>query len=159
MEVKYVIDIHEYQPKKGSFDLKHTRSIVVDVNTSTKELFKQITETDDRKNKFYMMQVIETNGMNETYNFYTIRTDVNGSVEDIQIINPNNFDKDILIDAIIGCKITDSFAASQNDAVIRKCIKYHDNEFVWAPDTHIRLQKVNVLRLKEIYNKLKKRQL
>lgn len=154
MEIKYVIDICEYQPKVGGFSVTYTRSLIVDTNTTTKELFEQIVEIEDRKNKYFVMQVIE-NTDTEIYNFYTIRTNKDGLVDDIQLISPNNLDKDILIDAILGCKITDGFALGYNDAVIKKCIKLKDEKFVWAEDSNLRLQKVNALRLKETYTRLK----
>lgn len=157
-EMKCYVGIYEYKIKTGSFDKVIEAIYHTDVNTSAKEIFEHfLRDNSTTSNKFYTMQVesiIET-PFQDSINFYTIRTNTKGDIDEIDIINPNNLDKDMLIDAIIGCVPTEQFAITCKDAVIRKSIEMVDKKFQWGQDAKQRLSKVNVLRLKEIYTKLK----
>ena len=156
-ELHLGISIHEFKLKNGGFVQVIGGTHYADENTSAKQLFESMVENfqHDTVNKFFIMDVEGTNQDEFAHNFYTIRTNNKGNVEDIQIINPNSLDKDLLIDSILGCKITRKFAVSCTDAVIKKCIILEDKEFKWSSDAASRLKKVNPLRLKEFYNKLK----
>lgn len=156
-EIHLGIGIYEFQIKTGGFVEVIAGTHYAEESTSAKQLFEYMTENfqHDTNNKFFVMTVEGTNKDEFAHNFYTIRTNNKGDVEDIQIINPNSLDKDLLVDAILGCKITGKFAASCTDAVIKKCIVLKDKEFKWSSDAVDRLKKVNPLRLKEFYKKLK----
>lgn len=156
-EIHLGIRIYEFQIKTGGFVQVISGTHYADESTSAKQLFEYMTENfqHDTKNKFFIMNIEGTNKDEFAHNFYTIRTNNKGDVEDIQIINPNSLDKDLLVDAILGCKITGKFATSCTDVIIKKCIVLEDKEFKWASDAASRLKKVNPLRLKEFYKKLK----
>ena len=157
-DMKCCVGIYEYKINNGSFEKVIEAIIHTDVNTSAKELFDHFTKGNmEIPNKFYIMQVesIVEKPFQDTINFYTIRVNIKGDIEEISIVSPNALNKDILIDAIIGCTPTEHFAITCTDNVIRKCIELRDSKFVWRADTKQRLQKVNVLRLKEFYQKLK----
>lgn len=154
-EMKCCIGVYEYNTKDGGFDPLVAGQLYKDINTSAKELFEDIIENmvNDISNKFFVMTVesIIEEPFHSTNNFYTIRTDVKGNIQDIEIIGPNNIDKNMIIDAILGCDITEDFLKSCNDRLVSKSI---DNN-KWSSDAKDRLSKVNILRLKEIYEKLK----
>lgn len=156
-ELHLAIQIYEFRVKNGGFTQVIAGTHYTDENTSAKQLFEFMVENfqHDTKNKFFIMTIEGTSQDEFANNFYTIRTNTKGDIEDIQIINPNSLDKDLLIDAIIGCKITGKFAVSCTDAVIKKCIVLENKEFKWSSDAKDRLKKVNSLRLKEFYKKLK----
>lgn len=155
-EIHLGVAILEFNIKSGGFITVFAGTMYADVNASAKQIFEDFIEPPlDLKNKFFIMKVEGTVDDEFAYNFYTIRTNSDSKIEDIHIINPNSLDHDLLVDAIVGCKITDKFAVSCTDAVIRKCIVLENNEFKWTPDAKDRLKKVHSLRLKEFYQKLK----
>ena len=151
------VSIFEFEIKSGSFRETITVGhVMVDISTSAKQLFEQIVQdyNYDTKNKLFVMKTA-SGTLNEYVNFYSIRTNTRGTIDDIRIIHPNNVDKELIIDAILGCKISDNFAISCTDAVLKKCIILENNEFKWSHDTSERLSKVNPLRLREYYKKIK----
>ena len=162
MEMRCEIKIYEYQPREGKFSLFTTQLIYTDVNTSAKEMFKMIMKSkDDMNNKFFTM-IIDTTikePFEDSIDFYTVKTNVNGDVDDITIIGPNNLDQEMLVDAILGCKPTKEFVDKCNDRIIDKITYPYDGiSLEWTDDAKDRLKKVNVLRLKEIYQKLRANQ-
>ena len=156
-ELHLGVKILEYKIKTGGFEAVIAGTMYTDMNTSAKEIFENMVENfhHDVKNKFFIMDVEGTVKDEFSHNFYSIRTNTDSKIEDIQIISPNNLDKELLVDAILGSKISDRFASSCTDAVIKKCIVFEDKQFKWSSDAYQRLQKVNSLRLKEYYKKLK----
>ena len=84
------------------------------------------------------------------------------------MVGPNNLNQDVLIDAIIGCKPTPSFYMKCQDRLIDKIVvrplskfypdSYDEDNFSWTIDAKDRLKKVNVIRLREIYKKLRANQ-
>lgn len=158
--MKCSIAIYEYIIKNGGFDLLIRDNLYeVDANTSAKELFEFMMTGLNKSNKFFIMQVKYSD---KVLQFYTIRTNVKESVECISMIGPNTLDKDMLIHAIIGCKPTLKFMDSCSDRIIKKALSYSvvdsEGKMNWPPDIKDRLEKVNHLRLKEIYEKLRANQ-
>lgn len=166
MNTEYSISIFEYEIKTGMYKtVIFNRMDESITNLSVKELFLTtigFTEIS-MKNKFFIMQVEFTTNKKSKFNIYSIRTNTDDSIEDISDIGPNTLDKGMLIDAIVGCRPTEDFVRNCKDRIIHKCIyPYSDNinnnvvwNYKWSPDTKDRLTKVNTLRLKEIYEKLK----
>lgn len=160
MEIRCSIEVHEYEMKTGRFKEPHLMVLHTDENTSAKEMFERVM--DDKNsicNKFFIMSVKSqyADDTKVSISFYTIRTNIRGIVDTIDAVGPNNLDQDVLIDAIIGCKPSSTFLAKCNDRIIEKIVvKINDySDFTWSDDAKDRLKKVNTLRLKEIYEKLK----
>lgn len=171
MDIRYDVAIYQFDVKTGAFNNIINTVRHVTLSLSAKELFAQImVDYDiDLSNKFFIMKVKYNDDNNNTiYEFYTIRMSLRGSIEDISLIGPNNYDKDMLIDAILGCKPTPNFWMNCNDRLLEKIVvrplskfypdSYDENGFDWTSDAKERLNKVNSIRLKEIYKKLKANQ-
>lgn len=152
-EMKCVVSLYEFKNKTGNYEIFKEELLHTDVNTSVKELFDRIISDEEIENKFYVMHVKYTmeKPFSDYNQFYKIRTDLKGKIFDISLIGPNSIDKNILIDAIIGCTPPEDF----KDKVVSKCICIQNNKPTWTEDTKERLSKVNDIRLKEIYEKLK----
>lgn len=171
MEMRCDVKIYEYQLKNGNFIISAAQLIHTDVNTSAKEIFNMVMDSKDNiSNKFFTMIIEST--INEPFdvsiNFYTVRTNLSGAVQEINIIGPNNLDQEMLIDAIIGCKPTVKFWMNCKDKILEKVVvrplskfypdSYDEDGFKWTDDAKDRLKKVNSIRLKEIYEKLRANQ-
>ena len=156
-EIRLEIQLFEYQLNVGGFKIELAVTKYDDIDKSVKQLFQELINEFqyDANNKFFIMKIQGTIEDEYAHNMYTIRTNNDGKVEDIQIISPNSVDRNLLIDAILGRKITDYFVESCSDSVIKKCISKKDDKFVWCEDARQRLEKVNGIRLKEYYKKLK----
>lgn len=157
--VKWNIEIYGYNNTDGTFTDVNSSSMHGNINTSAKQLFEETIQWDESiANRFFLMSIqtiaeIASDGtkpFEDHMEFYTIRTNSRG-IEEISIIGPNMVDKDILIDAIIGCEPTQEFIDSCKDRIVDKLV----TESEWAHDAKERLSKVNPIRLKEIYTKLK----
>lgn len=168
MEIRCNAEVYEYGMRTGKFEEPRLMVLHTDENTSAKEIFEEVMDgTDDIDNKFFIMCIKSQYGDIENskvlINFYSVRTNNRGLVENIDAIGPNSIDQDVLIDAIIGCKPTSAFLMKCNDRIIEKIViktmkddnNYDSNDFIWSEDAKDRLKKVNTLRLKEIYEKLK----
>ena len=166
MEIRCNTEVYEYEMKTGRFKEPHLMVLYTDENTSAKEMFERVM--DDKNsicNKFFVMCIKSqyTDDTNVSISFYTVRTNTRGIIDNIDAIGPNNLDQDVLIDAIIGCKPTTTFFMKCNDRIIEKIVNrsmvddsnYDEENFSWSDDAKDRLKKVNTLRLKEIYEKLK----
>ena len=151
MEMRCAIKIYQYQNNTGNFS-KLTEAVTYeDINMSAKQLFEKVMSDKQEllKNKFFIMEVDSSDDISDSHNFYSIRTDINCKINEIDIAGPNNLDKSMLIDAIVGCSPMMSMLNT-------KLVTAHDRgKCMWVPDVKDRLQKMNVLRLKEIYEKLK----
>lgn len=151
MEMKCIIKVYEYQNSSGSFTKLSEVLNYEDINMSAKQLFEKVMmDKDDLlKNKFFVMEVNTIDDMGDTHNFYTIRTDLNSKITEINIAGPNVLDKSMLIDAIVGCTPTSDLIPKGFISMEVKGTRY------WVPDIKERLEKMNILRLKEMYQKLK----
>ena len=146
------INIYVYDTKIGKFNIINSEIAFIDKNEIWED-FVRFMEIEDTSNKFFIIRTESVDGYDAT--FHTVRTDMDGNAIETTEINPNTIDKDILIDAIIGNKIPD-ITAKHADKFLKKCIKLSGSGFIWASDAKQRLSKMNVLRLKEIYQKLKR---
>lgn len=166
MEMRCDIRIYEYDTNNGKYNSFIAAVWHRDINTSAKELFDEtIRNADNIINRFFVMTIesIVEEPFNDSIDFYTVKTNIKGDVDEIKIIGPNSLDADMLIDAIMGCKLTTQFYDKYNDNFIRKIIKsdHLSPEITvlrWASDAKDRLKKLNILRLKEIYENLRANQ-
>jgi hypothetical protein len=129
-----------------------------DINMSAKQLFEKVMENRQEllKNKFFIMEVITIDDITDTHNFYTIRTDLDCKITEIVIAGPNSLDTNMLIDAIVGCKPNNEISKLKfSNALVYMNKEIRGQGWQWVPDIKERLAKMNVLRLKEIYKKLK----
>ena len=98
-KIRLAITISEFQIKTGGFKNVIAGTVYFDYDASAKQLFESMIEEfqHDAKNKFFIMDVEGTAEDEYSHNFYTIRTNKECKVEDIQIISPNTVNKDLLI--------------------------------------------------------------
>ena len=154
MEMKCIIKVYQFENANGCFSKLIEVLNYEDINMSAKQLFEKtmIGKEEEMKNGFFIMDVSTSDDISDTHNFYSIRTDLNSKISEIVIAGPNVMDKSMLIDAIVGCQ-----PKSDTDLIKRGFIYEStlDSVWKWVPDIKERLEKVNNLRLKEIYKKLK----
>lgn len=150
------VTLYEYDIIHGSFDVVNSD---ITADSDINNLFEFISKDINKLNKFFIVTT-DVIGFGQSV-FYTIRTDKDGNIMELEKIVPNNIDKDMLVDAIVGCKPSGAFLDSCKDRIIERCIenkydeKHHLVYYEWSHDVKDRLKKMNALRLKEIYKKLK----
>lgn len=149
------ITLYEYSIMTGQYDIVKSD---VRMDGDIKELFEFVTTDVDKMNKFFIVRT-EYIGLCQAI-FYSIRTDKDGNIVELEKIVPNNIDKDMLIDAIVGCNPSKEFMELCKDRIIERCIEFgtipgEKTFYIWTHDVKDRLKKMNALRLKEIYKKLK----
>lgn len=169
MEMRCDVKIYMYDNKTGKYKPFAEEVIHTDINTSAKELFDKVAGKINF-NKFFVMELESTieEPFDDSISFYTVRTNKRGDVETINLIGPNIIDQEILIDAIMGCNPTPDFYLKycNTDQIINKIItrpfcpsdKYCEEYYSWTSDARERLQKVNILRLREMYKNLRANQ-
>lgn len=155
MEMRCIIKLYKYENSNGSFSKLAELTTYEDINMSAKQLFEKVMADKEEflKNNFFIMEVNSSDDISDIHNFYSIRTDINSKISEIEIAGPNNLDKPMLIDAIIGRK-----PRLKDTELVKRGLAYEstlDPEIKWVTDIKERLEKMNVLRLKEIYEKLK----
>ena len=162
MEMRCEIKIYEYDIKTGNYNNFAAAVLHKDINTSAKQMFDEVIKNNDKIfNKFFVMEIesVVEEPFKDSIDFYTVKTNEKGDIDEINMVGPNNLNRDVLIDAIMGCKPTKSFYSKYKDRVIDKIVeKQNDEEFRWADDAKDRLKKFNVIRLREIYKKLRANQ-
>ena len=158
--VKLGVELYEYNIKSGKFNLISDDQINVDDKDKyiPSYVFENTNRSYNKNNKFLIMEIIYVDQSNNIRSFHTVRTDREGSIIELVDITPNSLDKDMLVDAITGCEPTEKFVYSCKDRILERCIMRCEKVghlFQWVPDVKDRLKKMNHLRLKEIYTKLK----
>ena len=153
------INVYEFDIKTGKFNILNSEICFIDENETWGD-FAKFMEIENTSNKFFMVRAESIDGHDAS--FHTVRTDMEGNIISYENIGPNNIDKDVIIDAIIGSRIPDTFARNC-DKLLKKCIQLNIGQspstytsIMCTPDARQRLSKVNALRLREIYQKLKR---
>lgn len=152
---KVTLDV--YDIKTGLFyKVIPATNIRVESTTNPRDIFIKITNENgiDVKNKYFIMKEEYENGFKQ----YIIRTDREDAITEFNKISPNNIDKDMIIDAILGCEIPKELVNKTNNAFAKCiCISTESGQLKcsWTANARIRLQKFDILRLKELYDKLK----
>ena len=142
----YTYSFYEFDTKSGKF-------IFIRTILNTSESLDRLILSDKLSNKFLLIE----KGDSEGNHFYTVRTDNDGVIIEFNTIGPNNYNKEMLIDAIVGIKPTMTFMEN-SDKSINKLIEVsytEDSKFKWVIDIKDYLEKMNVIRLMEIYKNLK----
>lgn len=136
--------VYEYDVRTGSFKFA--------TNKTSKDSINNLLPWEEYKNKFLL--IYQDNYSN--HDFHTIRTDNEGNIIEYRTIGPNNYDKEMLIDAIVGCKPTRPVCMKTFGQMYKKLIESPEiGEWEWVSDIKQRLEKMSVIRLIEVYKKLK----
>ena len=163
MEMRCIIKVYKFEEANGSFSKVLEELSHEDINMSMKQLFEKVThiiDDDVKANSFFIMEVNivmdKDNQFNDTHDFYSIKTSSIGTVSDIVKASPTNLDNNMLIDAFIGCE-PDIFRLDTKyvSNLVNLKLDTIEEGWKWVEDVREKLENMNTLTLKDIYEKLK----